>query len=297
MYYFCNFMNKELKGYKRELGFVKVTDELDAIVQPAECYMIERNGVKGLGFAAVSEKVSGTKVDFLGSLAIEKVGSTLEELVSSNDNPIIVVATKRFKVYKEIPSYVKYFPVQGGVIVALIKGYISVEDKNGVMIPLSRNCDAVSTNDGLEFNAEEVRKLNILKDKESGIGYSDFVVSDCVITYTVTKDGNKFKSLKFNKEYFVVLNKEVFETAKVRREAELKAVEEENKRRAKEIAEFNANYKKRMKEEEEKKKAEKSASRAGRPRKTSTKAETSVFSGSEGAQAFLECLAQLQNEA
>jgi hypothetical protein len=289
MYYFCNFIDKEMKGYKKELGFIEVSEKLNESVQPAFCCMVEKEGVKGLNFLALGEKAVGEEIDFIGSFASEKVGSKVEELVSTNDNPIIVVATRKFNVFTGIPSYIKYFPVEGGVIVTLVKGYITVEDSNGTMIPLSRNCDALVNNESNLYTAEDIRKLNILKDIESGLNYSDYVVSDCIISHSYSKDGNKIKSVKFNKENFIILNKEVFIEAKARKEEELRIKAEEKKRRDEEIALFNENYKKRMKDKEEEKKAKKKASSS----KTSNKKEV-ITSAADGAQAFLSIVANLK---
>lgn len=289
MYYFCNFIDRNMKGYKKELIFVEVSEKLNESVQPAFCCMVERNGFKGLNFLALGEKAVGEEIDFIGSFASEKVGSKEGELASTNDNPIIVVATKKFNVFTGIPSYIKYFPVEGGVIVTLVKGYITVEDSNGTMIPLSRNCDALSNSESNSYTAEDVRKLNMLKDVESGLNYSEYVVSDCIISHSHTKDGNKIKSIKFNKENFVILNKDVFMEAKARKEEELRIKAEEKRRRDMEIAKFNEDYKKRMQEKEEEKKAKKKATSS----RTSSKKEE-VLSAADGAQAFLNIVANLK---
>ena len=294
MYYFCNFLGRKNKGYnKNGVGFINVSEELDSHVQPSECYLVNEDGVSGLNFVTFNEKSQGSKLDFIGSLSSEKMGCTDKELVSTDENPIIIVGTRSFKVYSGIPTYIKYIPVRDGVVVALIKGYISVEGKDGEMIPLSRNCDAVSTSEGQVYNADSIRKLNMLKEKESGLLYSEYVINDCIISLTTTKDGSKLSSTRFNKENFTVINKEVFVEAKAKREAELKAIEEEKKRRAEEVARFNAQYKQRMLEEE-KSKAEKSKAKSTRTRSSKEKVE--VLSGSSGAQSFLNCIAQLQNK-
>lgn len=291
MYYFCNFMETKIKGYKKALNFINISNVLDENVQQAKCFKISKEGVQGLEFIASSEESNGVEMDFLGSMSCEKVGVTEEELASTNENPIIVVATRKFKIYENIPSYIKYFPVHGGVIVALIKGYISVESKDGEMIPLSRNCDVMSSDNGIVLTADDIKKLNVLKDVSSGLSYSDLVVSDCIISYTVnSKDGSKYKSIKFNKENFVTLNEEVFEEARLAKEAREKAMQEERERKAKEMAEFNKIYREKLKDEEKNK--EKSSAK---PKRTSKKDEEPVttVTGSKGAQAFLNCIANL----
>lgn len=296
MFYFCNFLGKNNKGYNKEgVGFIKVSNDLDSHVQLADCYIVEENGVKGLNFVTVSEKSEGEKLDFVDKLASDKIGCTEKELVSTDVNPIIVVATKSFKVFSGIPSYIKYVPVKDGVVIALIKGYITVEGKDGEMIPLSRNCDAVESSEGQVYRAGDIKKLNILKEKESALLYSEYVISDCIISLSYAKDGSKLSSIKFNKENFNILNKDVFVKAKEKRDAELRAIEEEKKRRAEENARFNESYKLRM-AEEEKKKAEKASS--GRTTRTTRKQEekVEVLAGSMGAQSFLDCIAKLQNE-
>ena len=295
MYYFCNFMEKELSRYGRKGGKVLISDTLDSVVQLAECYEIEDSGVKHINFITTNEKSRGNRLDFLGKFSCDRVGSTEKELMSTDENPIILVATKKFKLYSGIPSYVKYLPVKGGVLIALIKGFISVESKDGQMLPLSRNCDATLSGTSYTYTAEDVRKLNIIKDKESDILYSDFVVNDCIISHTVAKDGSSLKSVKFNKDNFVILNKEVFEEAKERKLAELKAIEEEKKRRAEEVARFNSEYKKRMLEEENEasKKSAKSQSKKATNRKSNKENSSESVTGSMGAQFFLNCLSQM----
>lgn len=291
MYYFCNFMETKIKGYKKALNFINISNVLDENVQQAKCFKISKEGVQGLEFIASSEESTGVEMDFLGSMSCEKVGATEEELASTNENPIIVVATKKFKIYENIPSYIKYFPVQGGVIVALIKGYISVESKDGEMIPLSRNCDVMSSDNGVVLTADDIKKLNVLKDVSSGLSYSDLVVSDCIISYTVnSKDGSKYKSIKFSKENFVILNEEVFEEARLAKEARERVLQEERERKAIEMAKFNKIYREKLKDEEKNK--EKSSSK---PKRTSKKDEEPVttVTGSKGAQAFLNCIANL----
>lgn len=291
MYYFCNFMETKIKGYKKALNFINISNVLDENVQQAKCFKISKEGVQGLEFIASSEESNGVEMDFLGSMSCEKVGATEEELASTNENPIIVVATKKFKIYENIPSYIKYFPVQGGVIVALIKGYISVESKDGEMIPLSRNCDVMSSDNGVVLTADDIKKLNVLKDVSSGLSYSDLVVSDCIISYTVnSKDGSKYKSIKFNKENFVTLNEEVFEEARLAKEARERVLQEERERKAIEMAKFNKIYREKLKDEEKNK--EKSSSKPKRTLKKDEEPVTTV-TGSKGAQAFLNCIANL----
>lgn len=283
MYYFCNFMEKSLKGNdERGMRRINISDALDSVVQPAKCYKVGNE----LNFVTEGEQSKGVSVDFLGKFSASAVGSTDLQLESTDENPIIIIATKKFEVYTGIPSYIKYFPIDGGVLVVLIKGYISVETKEGDMLPLTRNCDVVSSCKGHTYSAEDMKKLNIIEDKESGVRYSDFVVSDCVITHTVLKGENELKSVKYNRENFVILNEEVFIEARERKKIELEIEKEESRRKAEKIANFNIAYKARMEREAKVKET---------PTKRSVKTEVVV--GSEGAKSFLDCLAKLKTEA
>lgn len=230
---FCNFLDQHMKR-KNTKGVIHVMEstELSEGVQEAEAYLIDNgtNGTKVLTLVKVGEQVGGEKIELIDHVE--------GDLVHTEENPIILVATRKFKVFKGIPTRIKYIPVDGGVLVALIQGYISVEDKSGDMIPLSRNYDAYSGDEGHVFTAEEVYGMNLLEDKESDVKYSDHVVNDCTITLKVAKDGSKIKSVKFDKESFVFLHTEVFEKGKERKEAKLKAAEEKKLQRAAEIAEF-----------------------------------------------------------
>lgn len=293
MYYLCNFMEKEIKGYnKKGLGFVRITDNLNSSVQEADCYKIEENGVIGLQFTAVKETCNGEKIDFLGNFTAMGNEENTNDLISSYSNPIIIVATKKFKIYDGIPTYIKYIPVKDGVLVALIKGFISVEGVDGEMIPLSRNCDAITSDSGTVYGAEEVKKLNILKDKDSDIFFSDYVVSDCVLNIKICKDGSKLSSLKFNKDNFVILNEKVFEEAKEKKRLELAAKEEEKRRKDEEVSKFMEDYRKKSIDEEVQKVLKESKKKS--PKKKKEVVE--VVTGSLGAQSFLASLGMLGNE-
>lgn len=294
MFYFCNFLGQEMKGCdSKGVKSISISDDLDSLVQTAKCFQVfNKDDSVSLHFISASETHSGVEMDFLGNLSSDKVKCTDKELESTDDNPIIIVATKSFEVYGGIPSYIKYFPVEGGVLVALIKGFISVESKEGEMIPLSRNCEASVPNNKYVYSADYIKRLNILEEKESGLGFSSYTVSDCIINHTVSKDGSVLKSVKFNKDNFNILNKEVFLKAKARKIEREELLKKEKERRAKEIAEFNANYKRRMLEEEERKAKEKEKPKKQRSKKV---VETEIAVDSEGARSFLECVANLSN--
>ena len=284
--YFCNFIDGEIKGYNpKGVNNVIVSEALNNHVQPSKCYVIDRNGSKDIEFLPLGEKSEGVEIDFLGNLSHEMLKCSEVELLNTDENPVIVIATTEFKVCEGIPTYIKYFPVKGGVLVALLKGFILVKDKNGEMIPLTRNCDIVVPGNSFTYKADTVKGLNVLKDKESDLHYSDLVVSDCVISHTVSKDGSKLSSVKFNRDNFVVLNKGMFEEEKVKRLAKLKALEEEKKRKKKEMDRINREIKMRTLEEERKK--EEAKKRATR------KPNTQKAVGSEGAQDFLNILSKL----
>lgn len=284
--YFCNFIDGEIKGYNpKGVNNVIVSDELNNHVQPARCYVVDRNGLKDIKFSALEEKSEGVEIDFLGNLSHDILNCSEAELSNTDENPIIVIATTEFKVYEGIPTYIKYFPVKGGVLVALLKGFITVKDKNGEMIPLTRNCDAVVSGNSFTYKADTIKGLNILKDKESDLHYSDLVVSDCVISHTVSKDGSKLSSVKFNKDNFVILNNDLFEEEKVKRLVKLKALEEEKKRKEQEMARINREIKMRTLEEERKKEEAK--------KKATRKPKEKEAVGSVGAQDFLSIISNL----
>lgn len=284
MYYFCNFIDKELKGHnKKGVADVSISDLLDSDIQVAKCNKIVENGVVSLKFSGVEEEVDGEEIDFLGKFSSSAVNCSNEDLVSTYENPIILVATKSIEVFDGVPSYIKYFPVKGGVLVGLVKGCISVEDKDGNMISLARNFSDCTVGLSYKITADDMKDLNLLEDSEAKLKYSDLVVSDCLIKYFSDKVSNSVvKSVKFNKNNFVVLNESMFEEAKKKVFAEKLALHNkkvlQKEREVKILAELQ-----KQREDSKAKKKEK-------PKKEK-KENNTVLSGSEGAQSFLNCLA------
>lgn len=280
---FCNFMNSLLeRRNSKGVKFIEESVKLSEGIQSAEVYLTKNSiGDDVLRFVCKGEGSTGTKFDLISHVD--------EELVHTDENPLIMVATRRFKVFKGIPTHIKYIPVKGGVLVLLLKGYISVEDKNGEMIPLSRNCDALSYDEGHVFNADEIYEMNLLEDKESDVKYSDYVVNDCIISLTVSKDNRNLRSIKFNKDRFVFLHTEVFEKGKARKEAKKAEIEAKRLRRAEEVASFYASRNSGGLSVGEEKKEKKPSS--PKPKKTK---DEDVQVGSSGAQSFLDFVNSLK---
>ena len=282
MYYFCNFLKQQMKGYTNKVSFVEVSDILSSNTNKANCSLVERDGRMGLVFSALEEKVNGVIFDFIGNISHNKTNSTLKELKSTDENPIIVIGTKSFKVYNDSPAYIKYYPVEDGVLVALIEGVISVEDSEGNMVALSRYSEGPWVYEGIVYGAEAVRKLSTRRDKESGIAYSNYVVSDCVIANMTAKDGSVCKSLKFTKENFNIINKGYLEECIAIKKEELRLKKEEEERIKRKREEFNKAMK--LKKQEE-------SAKVAKPRKKKSESTTYTYStASEGAQAFLSIL-------
>lgn len=289
-YYFCNFLgNKMDRSNTKGITSVEVTDELSESVQEAEAY-ISGNTLK---FVKKGEKCDGEKFDFIGSFntTSKVVPCTEEALRHTEDNPLIIVATKRFKVFNGTPSYIKYIPVEDGVIVALLKGCISVEDGDGEMIPLSRDYSGSPSGEGYIYTSKDMNGLNSLEDKESDVAYSDYVVSDCVISVDVSKDGRLLRGAKFSKDNFSVMYNEIFEEGKVRKHERLRKKEEERLLKEASIKRF---YEERKRKEEE---AKKSAGEQKSKGATKKKKNESVSEGATGAQAFLAFVDSLKEQA
>ena len=288
---FCNFLGESYLERENHKG-VRFIEESPAVAEEnvsfVDVYKVnDANGVQGLKFVAEGEVCIGEKLDFIG--AVE------DKEEHTDANPLIVVATSKFKVFKGIPTHIKYIPVKGGVVVALLSGYIAVAGPDGELVPLSRNCDAVSDNEGHVFTAEEILNMNGLEDKESGVKYSNYVVNDCVIKLTVAKDNRYLKTIKFNKDKFVMLNQEIFDKAKAKKEAEVKAREERKRIKEAENAKYMANRAIREKaklEREEAEKVEKATSKKAKTSKAKVVEEDEYSAPTDGARAFLEFVAK-----
>jgi len=306
-FYFCNFLDKLIER-ETNSGVVGVTvsAKLNEEIRLANCYLINNGkGNKVLQFLSDSEKTGGEVFDFIGSINAEdrKVKSSYEALKHTDDNPIIVVATKGFKVLEGIPTYIKYMPVKGGVLVGLIKGYIEVESEDGSLIPLSRYVNAPESGKGKFFNASEIGSLNALVDKESDVPYNDYVVSDCIISLDVTKDGRDLASYKFSKTHFSFLDKKVFEEGKTVKEEKERIRQEELKRKREEHARMDAELRRKeleeMAAEEEKVKKAKEARARGEKKKVEkgSKGKTAEAQvGAQGAASFLAYVEGLKKE-
>lgn len=241
-YLLCNFMGNHLDRKVRDgVKSVEIDSRLTEDIQLADMYSVKSNKSNIIKFVPKGSQCDGTKLDFMGNFSAERMNCSEEELKHTEENPIILVVTKGFKIFQGIPTYIKYMPVRGGVLVALIKGFISVYDNNGDLIPLSRNCDECADDLGHIYKDEEIDKMNSIIDKESSLRFSDYVVSDCIISLEKNKDGGLVRHLKFTKENFVVLNEDVFERGRAKtKQLELRR-EENREKHMREAAFFSEN--------------------------------------------------------
>lgn len=282
-FYFCNFLGTEINRQSKVGKQVLFSDCFQGRVQEAKMLFKDNN----IHFVEPGDNSEG-EIDVFENLSCELVGSSYEELKSTEENPIIMVATKSFKVVSGVPAYIKYIPVFGGTLVALIKGYIEVEGPDGSRVPLSRNVtmgyvDTSSSNSKV-FGWADVYDMNILKDTDSDVSFNNYVVSDCLISLTKSKDGNFCQKVKYNKDCFTIFDNSVFEEGKRKKEEAIirKQQEKEEKERQKALFEKRM-LEKQMQEELEAKNKVKSPKRS---QSTSSK-KPEVVSGSEGAAMFL----------
>lgn len=285
--YFCNFLGRDtIETFG--LGNIEVSPKVSEKVQPSR--ICKDSGV----FKVIRENdiVVGEEIDIIGKFSSEKLGCSEESLVGTDSNPIIVVATKGFKIYKDVPTYIKYVPVKGGVLVALIKGVIGVVDERGEVICLNRNQDIINSDTGHLYTDKEIRNLNILVDKESDVKYSDNVVNDVIISLSYDKNGSKMQSCKFNKENFLILNTEVFEKGKFNKSEKVRIELEKKKKLEEDIAKHNELMRLKAKEE-----AEKQKEIAAQKKETTKKVEVETTENSMGAKGFLDFIESLKSEA
>lgn len=304
-FYFCNFLGKSVtRKVDKGVTKVEVSDILCDRVQEAKAYLVEEGeDTLTLKFVSADETSNGTLFDFIGKLNAEdkKVKSTEMDLRHTDENPIIVVATKQFKIHKGIPTYIKYVPVNGGVLVALIKGFISVMGEDGDMLQLSRNYYSEADQRGCIYGEKEVYTLNSITDKESDIPFSNYVVNDAIIHLDVTKDNREIANYKFSREHFGIMFPKVFEEGRVQKaEAKAKAEEEARLRKERE-REWEAREAERerlaMLEEEAKAKAKAAAKRKSSQKpKKEPKEVTEAYTGAAGAMSFLAHIEKIKKE-
>lgn len=234
-YSFCNLTGEDflLRGTNKGVSAVDMSMSSGPVV-PTSAYIEDRNhdGKKTLCFAPEGSRLEKNEFDFIGNLSNEKTGYKLEDLVPTDDNPLVVVATKGFKIPVNIKVYLKYFVVGDYVIVALLRGLIQVEDEDGNFIDLCRNYNGTPSG-MIDLPVSELKTLNCLTDDESGVAYDKYVVSDCLLHYTYSKDGRLMSSARFFKENFSFLDTEVFEKNKEKKaEADAKRRADAEARRA-----------------------------------------------------------------
>lgn len=290
----CNFLENNVlsrkvsRGVKRVIFDERMNSPVSSLVDSYLCK--NDDGSVDLIFNQCGCAIPSEweEFDVMGSLSSERIKSTDEELSHTPENPLILVATKSVKFFEGVPSYIKYIPVDGGVLIVLFKGCIAVESPWGEYVSLTRNITNIESvkPESHMITSKEFKDMNVLEDKESGVGYSDYVVSDCIISFVRNKSGLN-RTLKFNKENFTILYSRVFEDgakkkAKEREEKEALKLKKEN-----EIAEYNKRRaeRERLKAEEDRAKAEEK--RSSKLNKKKSKEESVDYSGSEGAQAFL----------
>lgn len=156
----------------------------------------------------------GTELDLVGTCRAGSYKWGTEELLNpTEDNPIVYVAAKSFRVFEGIPTYIKYITLTEGVLVALVKGCIEVE-VGGTPYRLERNvdfdCSELSAKNSILIDNPTLNSLNLLKDVQSDILYSDYVVNDCIISVSMGRDGCLSRSICFNRDNFVALDKSIF---------------------------------------------------------------------------------------
>lgn len=299
-YFLCNFMEENLERESRKgVTNVHISELFSEGINLAKAYISGEGSNLSLNFVGRDEEISGTEFDFIGGFNKDdkRVKLDYKDLAHSDENPMIVVVTRKFEVFENVPTYIKYLPVKGGVIVALVKGVIRVESSDGEMVILARNINKSIENISYPFDADKIKDLNPLVDKESGVKYSDYVVSDCIIFVEPTKDGKHNVNYGFSKDNFSCFYSRVFEEAKEAKQRKL--AEAEAARQAK--AEENARFKKSMQEKEAAKAQSenvKKASKASKGIKKSITRDTSApnyQTGFEGAKSFLDFVNGLKN--
>lgn len=294
-YVFCNFLNENMfTGTERKgIQSVSVANDLEGAY--TDCLISK--GKRGLKFVPEGVREEGYDfIDIVGGFSENEAGLTADQMRSEEDNVLILTATKRVAFCEGIPTYIKYIPVDGGVFLMLIKGYIEVDVGRPEMVALSRCIESVPSRMKKHIvNDVDFKNMNLIVDRDSDVSYAGLCVSDCIVNFVKNKkDGSVSRKVKFVKENFVVFDTKPFKEGKALKEKKAKEKEEREKAKREENILFAKRMAEKQKAEEEEKKAEKEAKKAKKPSEKK-KEKVSVSVGSEGASAFLAFVESLKN--
>lgn len=242
-------------------------------------------------------------IDLIGNIACEKIGIPYEGLEHTEENPLIMVATRKVQFYEGIPTYIKYITLKEGVLITLISGLLNVQTDEGEFVQLRRCCSDSDDVDVYEHTAKDFEGVNLLKDTETGIPYVNNVVNDCIVTIKMSKDFRVDKRYSFNRDCFVTLDQEIFVEGKEKAEKLRQLQEEAKAKRERERANFQALQSKKAQEREEKEdekrrkaleKRQKAKAKSEKGKEVTGEVKTLV--GSEGAASFRAFIARKRAE-
>jgi hypothetical protein len=158
----------------------------------------------------------------------------LKNLSSTENSPVISILAKGLKVASGVKTRIRYISFNEGVLVSLIFGQVLVRTAEGEDIELTRGVNTLSENYSNFIDADEFKTMNMVTD-DVGLKCSDFVVSDCTISY---KSESDLKSVKFNQDSFITIDDGSYIDARNAKideiEIELKKKREQQEKRLKE---------------------------------------------------------------
>ena len=217
---------------------------------------------------------------------------TYKELADTSENPIVVVATKGIKVYKDIPTYLNVLFVSDDMmIVSLVYGACEFEFEDGSFVPLQRCDDTDLDKKGIHsyFSCKDLKEMTHCKTKG---GWDKTFEMVCPLLIRAKSSGDI--SVRCFKENAIIFNEGSIKAQEDKEariaEAEKKAKEDKKRddeeRRLKAIEERNKQI-----EADHRRNIEEMAKKEAKKRnKKSKTAEVDSKDRNTGAEAFLAFL-------
>ena len=253
----------------------------------------------------ITEKVSANDVDVFDLKGEESVFNprmksfeplTFGDVADTEENPLIVVATKGIKIYNDVPTFMQVLFVNENVMLAsLIYGAVDFEMADGRFVPLQRcNDDDIERKGTYRYFSCSDLKENVFCQTKGGWDKSYEIVCPLYVNASNKGDKNTF-TLRCVYDKAVLLNekgireREAYES-KVAEEKRIAQEEAKKALEAKRKADRERVAKERAAEEEAKRKELEEKVNRKRKTKVITLDSGSATKRSAGAEAFLAML-------
>lgn len=217
---------------------------------------------------------------------------TYGQVADTEENPLITVLCRGIYFYEGVKSFIKFVNLGSqGILACLVYGACDFEFDDGEVVPMQRCNDQSLDRKRHYYTGEKLMQCFYAEDKESGYNYAYDAVFGGLVNIGIVKGEMSFKYRTVKDKTYLFCS----EGIEAAREKERKRKEEAAKR-----AEAHRLERARMQEAYNRAQIEKAnqekAEKAEKVKKTRTTKKENVVteSGSAGAAAFLQAVAQLQ---